>query len=659
MSTVRRNYEQNAREASVGGDKPKVLEGLTPRVIIMLVILTIFSTWLKIGCSQQGLGFLARIDELTLPSPVGMFVLLLFSFISFKLKPLAKKLRLDFTKSELVTMYIAAGLIFMLSSTQFAITLIAAVIGLPFRLMTTPSAFSHTATLSRLLFPWDETAIENFMFGEGAVAWGMWFKALSLWFVFFGAIFFLLYAIGALLYSRWNDIERLPFPLVTPVVKLTESMEGTAGKEYSLRNVVFLIGLLIPVVWKGINILHGFFPVIPQIGESIGLHDYFSNGLIGQSFMVWPGTFINIQPYVIGIGYLVPTDFSFSIWFSFYVLQRLILFPALISAGIPTNGDMYPEIIFRGGVLFYGIFLLWVARRPIAEYIRAALGKEDDPQKFPMSPKLVFWGSIVSIIVIIWFGMALLSIQFHMMLFFLLTLITIAVVHARFRSEPGLPFVQMWVNSSAITLTLLGSESKVMNTASRVGLNLIDRWMVWSVPSTTAWVMEGLKMADETGMKRRSMMKALGITILLLFVISFPLIIKFFHSGGFMLEVGSFTNASIPGWVFGKPGYAYPAPYGWVFWILGAVVTMFCAFMRLNFIWWPLHPWGFLLGQQLDVYYRFPGSFLIAWLIKIVIGRWFGKKGYERLKPLFIGLILSDVVMMVVAALISIIQNVA
>ena len=102
MSTVRRNYEQNAREASVGGDKPKVLEGLTPRVIIMLVILTIFSTWLKIGCSQQGLGFLARIDELTLPSPVGMFVLLLFSFISFKLKPLAKT-EIDFTKSELVT----------------------------------------------------------------------------------------------------------------------------------------------------------------------------------------------------------------------------------------------------------------------------------------------------------------------------------------------------------------------------------------------------------------------------------------------------------------------------------------------------------------------------------------------------------------------------
>ena len=39
---------------------------------------------------------------------------------------------------------------------------------------------------------------------------------------------------------------------------------------------------------------------------------------------------------------------------------------------------------------------------------------------------------------------------FHMMLFFLLTLITIAV-HARFRSEPD-SIVQMWVNSSAITL---------------------------------------------------------------------------------------------------------------------------------------------------------------------------------------------------------------
>ena len=49
-----------------------------------------------------------------------------------------------------------------------------------------------------MLFPWDETAIENFMFGEGAVAWdGLKLYPLV---CILGAIFFLLYAIGALLY---------------------------------------------------------------------------------------------------------------------------------------------------------------------------------------------------------------------------------------------------------------------------------------------------------------------------------------------------------------------------------------------------------------------------------------------------------------------------
>jgi hypothetical protein len=335
-----------------------------------------------------------------------------------------------------------------------------------------------------------------------------------------------------------------------------------------------------------------------------------------------------------------------------------VIFPTLISTGIPLNGDVYPEIMFRSGVLFYGIFLLWVGRRSIINYIRAALGKvESDPQEYPMSPKLFLVGIILSIIVIMWFGIALLSIQFHSMLFYLLSLITIAVVHARFRTEPGLPFAQMWVNSTNITLTLFGSESSVLTRASRVGLGYIDKYTVWSVPSTSAWVMEGMKIADETGMKRRSMLKALALVIVFVFVISFPLILKYYHSVGLSFGVGSIASSEAPGQTHSLPAYRAPAPYGVLFGGIGAVVTIFCAFMRLNFIWWPLHPWGFLLGQQLDTYYRFPGAFFVAWLVKVVIFRWFGKKMYDKLKPFFIGLIISDITMMLVNVLVAIVYN--
>ena len=125
--------------------------------------------------------------------------------------------------------------------------------------------------------------------------------------------------------------------------------------------------------------------------------------------------------------------------------------------------------------------------------------------------------------------------------------ITIAVVHARFRTEPGLPFVQMWTNSAGITLSLFGSDSGVISRASRVGLAYIDKYPVWSVPSTTAWVMEGLKMADETGMRRRSMMKALALVIVLVFAISFPMILKTYHNAGFSFGIGRTTANEVPG----------------------------------------------------------------------------------------------------------------
>lgn len=660
MSTLRKDYEHNVQDRVEGSEKPKVLQGLTPRVVIMLVILTVFATWLNIGDPKIGLGFLVRLDEydneLSLPSPVGLLVTLILTFVAFKLKPLAKALRLDFTKAELLTLYICVGLVFMLSSGQFAMNVISVMGTLPFRLSWFPTSHTHTATLSRWLFPFDETgmAAESFMFGEGPVVWSAWIRPLIMWFIFYGAMFFLMYAAASLLYSRWSDIERLPFPLVTPIVKLAESMEGTAGKEYTLKNTVFLIGILLPIVLKIPTILHDFAPAVPRVLLSWKLHEVFTNGIMGQSFAVWPGTNFWVLPYVVGIGYLVPTDFTFSIWFSFYVIQRLILFPVLISAGIPTNGDMYPEIMFRGGVLVYGVFLLWMVRKSLVKYVMAAIGKEEsDVQEHPISPKLLVFGSIVAIVVVMWFGMALLSIQFHVMLFYLLSFMSIAIVHARFRTEPGLPFVQMWSNSAGTLLTLVGSETPLLTRVSRVGMGYIDKFTVWSVPSTTAWVMEGLKIADETGMRRRSMMKAMGLMILLLFVISFPLIIYAFQSVGLGFSVGYYTATEAPGQTHALPGYKDPAPYGVLFWVLGAGITIFCAFMRLNYVWWPFHPWGFLLGQQLDTYYRFPGSFFVAWLVKAVIFRWFGKRIYDKLKPFFIGVILSDVTMMIVHTLLS------
>lgn len=77
-----------------------------------------------------------------------------------------------------------------------------------------------------------------------------------------------------------------------------------------------------------------------------------------------------------------------------------------------------------------------------------------------------------------------------------------------------------------------------------------------------------------------------------------------------------------------------------------AVTTGVMALLRSQFVWWPFHPLGFVLGMQLDFGFRFPGGFLVAWIVKMIALRYGGSGMYEKLKPVFMGLVLGDLIMM-------------
>jgi len=60
-------------------------------------------------------------------------------------------------------------------------------------------------------------------------------------------------------------------------------------------------------------------------------------------------------------------------------------------------------------------------------------------------------------------------------------------------------------------------------------------------------------------------------------------------------------------------------------------------FMRQQFLWWPLHPIGFVIGPVwlMDSLWF---SIFIAWLIKKIILKYGGARAYEKSKYFFLGL---------------------
>jgi hypothetical protein len=80
---------------------------------------------------------------------------------------------------------------------------------------------------------------------------------------------------------------------------------------------------------------------------------------------------------------------------------------------------------------------------------------------------------------------------------------------------------------------------------------------------------------------------------------------------------------------------------GWM--TLGFVAVAVCAVARLRWAWWPIHPILFLLwGIWPLLYFCFP--FLLGWAIKTATVRVSGAAGFNRGKPLMLGLIAADLI---------------
>jgi hypothetical protein len=85
---------------------------------------------------------------------------------------------------------------------------------------------------------------------------------------------------------------------------------------------------------------------------------------------------------------------------------------------------------------------------------------------------------------------------------------------------------------------------------------------------------------------------------------------------------------------------ALMAPVDWLAIGLGAATTWGLFALRRRFVWWPLHPLGFVTWLSWPIE-RYWSSIFIGWLIKTTVVRLWGYGGFRRLRPVAFGLILG------------------
>ena len=76
--------------------------------------------------------------------------------------------------------------------------------------------------------------------------------------------------------------------------------------------------------------------------------------------------------------------------------------------------------------------------------------------------------------------------------------------------------------------------------------------------------------------------------------------------------------------------------------LIMAALTLACAFCRLRFPWWPIHPiaFVFLNSHQAQMLYF---SFFLGWMIKSAVTRYGGSRMYQQFKPVMVGLVAGEV----------------
>ena len=158
-------------------------------------------------------------------------------------------------------------------------------------------------------------------------------------------------------------------------------------------------------------------------------------------------------------------------------------------------------------------------------------------------------------------------------------------------------------------------------------------------------IMQSLKVADETGTSKRQLTWALLVAVLVAIPVSYwALLASGYGHGGVSINAYRFVTLAQANGQFMERLSGNPVKSA--DWLtvaimgLGAAKLLFLSFMRINYLWWPLHPVGFAMG-----YITYVGrewlSIFIGWACQTLLLHYGGATAFQRYRPLFLGLILG------------------
>lgn len=496
-----------------------------------------------------------------------------------------------------------------------------------------------------------------------------WLKPLLYWGPLVFLFSLLCIAMQFVVHRQWVHHEQLGYPLAQVTSRFCHRDDGRPGVPDIFKNRLFWAGFVPVFLLYVLDFIGAKHPTtFPRVSDVfpdlrhwwVSLETAFP--AISHSFGGWSLSGQGLFFTIVGAAYFVSTEISLTMGLNTILLVGFSLI-YYYNVGTPV-GEPQLNSSRAGAYLGYTIILLYTGRTYFRAVFARAFGsrkaKVEDDGTAVLAARVLVLAFVATVAVLCAMGLELaLSILFTvivMMLFFVFT---------RVICETGIPFLQStWTPpqllNSLVGASALGPKGVTMLNMTHVVITQDPRECLMPYVAT------GAKVADDNGLSMKRIfwvaVVSVAIALIVAFVAShysqynvsamtdgwasswavtspFDTCARYVRE---MIDVGEFDAAS-KGTFLSRLPLAHATPSHLRFFLSGIVLVFLCSALRFKYSKFPIHPVLFLIFGAYPAMNTW-SSFLVGWFIKSLVVRFGGGSVYQRLKPLFVGLIAGEVV---------------
>ena len=459
-----------------------------------------------------------------------------------------------------------------------------------------------------------------------------WLIPVLSWFSIIFIILLIMLCLNVIIRRQWVENEKLSYPIIQLPTEMTNSR--------FYFNRWMWIGFILVAIVDILNGLHFLIPNIPQVFSK----RYYLN-LSSEPFLAMGNLPFALYPFVIGLGFLIPLDLSFSCWFFFWFWKLQLIVGQMVGLShLPGFPYLHSQAI--GGYVGVTLVALYVSRFHLLLVIKQVLAQSNisnSRSQIMSYRKVVILLTVSSIILLALCQKAGMSITVATIFFLLYYLISMGIT--RMRAELGAPVHDIhYTGPEQMMVWAVGTR--------RLGTtNLTVLSLFWFLTRThyshvMPHQLEGFKISTQVNISQWKTFIAIIVACVVGIFSAFWVLLHIPYQLGALAQIPWPTvNAfglepwrRLENWLINPMVTSIPET---IFIGVGMLVTFGLMFMRMKFFWFPLYPAAYAVTNSWAIHNIWFCLF-IAWVIKIIILQYGGLKAHQKATPFFLGLILGE-----------------